>query len=100
MFLLVGLTACSNDASNALDMAESDMATATPITPGAITCGTQSCTLATSPGCCDTNSGTSCTNAACPTTTYKCDGPEDCGGNACCGDVGSACSTTKTCPAG
>lgn len=73
--------------------------TATPITPDAITCGTQSCALATSPGCCDTASP-SCTNAACSAAAlYKCDGPEDCGGNACCGSSagGSTCAQSSAC---
>src|SRR5262245_5305035 len=77
--------------------------TVTPVTPNSITCGSQCCALSSSPGCCDTPSAPSCTNAACsPAALYKCDGPEDCAGKACCGapSGGSACATTTTCATG
>jgi hypothetical protein len=88
------VSACSSKASEPV--------TVTPVTPNSITCGTQSCDLASIPGCCDDPASPASCTSACAVSLYRCDGSEDCGGNACCGDVatgGSACAATTTCGA-
>lgn len=77
---------------------------ATPAAPDAasggvgVACGGAICTAGQS--CCIDNSGPMGTaecvgpGMACAADEYQCDGPEDCGGNNCCGDTmgGSTCA--------
>jgi hypothetical protein len=74
--------------------------------PGLVACGSSDCDVAQGETCClKVSTGTpSCGTSACPqfSTTIACDGPEDCGGTACCGSVaeGTACIASAACASG
>jgi hypothetical protein len=74
-------------------------------TAGRITCGSTTCNISAGQKCCTESygsySGQRCASS-CSYTAIACDGPEDCGGKACCGIFGgwgcssvTACSTTQ-----
>jgi hypothetical protein len=68
---------------------------------GKVTCGTATCDIATGEHCC---AAAGCSKQACAqgTLTFECDGPEDCGAQACCLNLADPdvepgrCSTLKT----
>ncbi len=64
-------------------------------TPGTIDCGDQTCTIG-SEECCFSGGVASCVSEGmCQGTSSSCDGPEDCGGDTCCGTfAGAECSAT------
>jgi hypothetical protein len=72
-------------------------------TAGFVACGAAECDLGQGLVCClGISSGDPvCEAPACPsfTSAIKCDGPEDCGGAPCCGNVGQgfSCSGAETC---
>ena len=73
---------------------------------GKVACGASSCDNAQGDTCClKVSTGTpSCGAQTCPQFSSKiaCDGPEDCGGTACCGNIGSgfSCTTDMVCSSG
>ena len=84
-----GKDAAPDDSSTMIDAPTTDAS----FGPGAL-CGASTCM--TTQVCC-TGVNLICTTAAnCPTQNFACDGPEDCGGGACCfGNGGQGGSTCK-----
>ncbi len=73
---------------------------------GLVACGAAECELAQDQACClgVASGDVECSAMACAagSSTLSCDGPEDCNGGACCGNLtqGYACTADSSCSAG
>ena len=56
---------------------------------GVVLCGSSPCDVSHGGACCASQDGFDCSSGPCPSMTavYKCDGPEDCPGQHCCGTI-------------
>lgn len=81
----VGCGASSDDMRD-LGAASDDFATVAPSGDGGVTCGASDCLLGNDNVCCVETAESYCapSNACSSGIPIYCDGPEDCGGGACC----------------